>query len=481
MTTFEYNGIELEITKTRQYDRDAVYDGPTYIYTKHVIAIEAEYNPKATSYQLVNGTVNPREGEFPPTTDVAVRHKLMQPRSSLLYRSGGRTILQVVIDADTPTDCNNGPKPISCDVEEIQGEKRFRVRFTLECYINECDTNGRSDEPTVLSHRWTHEERIDMNLNSTLIMTGRIIFNTAILDRENSYPDFFRRTYVPKCPRGYKRISVNVTAGEDQNELRYSVIDRYNGYQILIPGITEVDCIVTAGFRKPSVMDQGLATFNFALGMSLGAVNGVEGVSSGRNRQGAISYSLGQVQKGTQQFTSAANGVNTTYHLSLNAYAVGAPTTPMTQVMDAAKAALKGRLRILDRNSRGRFSGQYFRNDTNATVDASNRTAQISESYTSGFRVPFFDAFQPADLDPYTLLVQNVPNTFTDELGRSIKEWGQRFIPIESSDQPLRGSSSQIGVGGPVTRLFSQYLQNDCEDPLSVPGAEPSASNQYYN
>ncbi len=122
MSELRYNGITLKVVRCHSYNREPIYDGFTYLYTRHTISVEAVFSPSTTSVDFSNQPQDPpQSGVNPPPpgvlgpggavgglptsrgtkttsggsddnngnlTDRAVRHLLEQKRGRLVFTAG---------------------------------------------------------------------------------------------------------------------------------------------------------------------------------------------------------------------------------------------------------------------------------------------------------------------------------------------------------------------------------------------------------
>ncbi len=206
--------LTLDAVQQLGYEQIPIWDGPTYLYTTFRFHWRGTYNPaNGFAWGLIPQQILPSgnftgtfpgliPGSLPPTTNVAIRHFLMQPRGRLTYTIGGlvqpagdSTVVVIgglpdIIcpttikgadendaEVDYQTDCKNGPVPLSCNVVEIKGTKTFLVDWAVECYINEAYIFRTSTTlSALLSQRWTIEEDLDEDFFSTRTITGHAIF-----------------------------------------------------------------------------------------------------------------------------------------------------------------------------------------------------------------------------------------------------------------------------------------------------------------
>lgn len=290
-------GVLLTRVQMLSYEREPMWNGPDYLGTVHRLRVRGIYNPQVNAYDFFGGApfasvpqpnmqaaatasatgvmrdhgvianINNAPAEFQSvqttnspgeapgaagvTTDVAVKHWMMQPRRQLVYMVGEiPALVSPSLNSDgTAAQCDmyNGPLPLSCDVVQISGTKTFLVDFAVETYLNEA--YFYVDKPSVLlSHRWSQRQDIDQDYYSTIVTTGIAHFRTDRLLFLGAVPDDFRSyLFFPKV-QGMKR-TCNVEASEDGSMLRYTIVDRELALSIIPNGVTRVECFHSAGGR----------------------------------------------------------------------------------------------------------------------------------------------------------------------------------------------------------------------------------------
>lgn len=224
MSQFAYNNINLSFVKTDSIAREVKWsdDGTTYNWTEFTISLNALYSPAATSYT----TTGVSKTAFPPITDSAIRHALMQPRRPLTYTEGGQSIITITSPAGTTADvldCNNGPIPISCNVTRIASSRLFFVSYSVKCAIIECPFGTVPSE--IGSSRYSRSESINDQYFSTLTTNGTTYFRSNVLASVGNNADFYRNYVIPQCLLGYRRTSVSVALSSDGLKLEWSTVD----------------------------------------------------------------------------------------------------------------------------------------------------------------------------------------------------------------------------------------------------------------
>lgn len=221
----EYNGIRIELTKTIRYTRDYLWsqDGSDYLGTRVTIEVEGVYSPFAMSYGeplLEGGDPVDLAGFIAPTTDVAIRHYLSQPRCRLRYVVGDVT----VVESPAPgqfVDAANGPTPRSWEAVKVT-ERTWHIRFRVETTVVECGTT----ESGLLSNRWSMAHSIGDDRLTTIVTEGVAVFRTDRLAQVGRNADFFRDRLIPPAPQGFRRMRINIVVNPVGNIIQYSVVDQ---------------------------------------------------------------------------------------------------------------------------------------------------------------------------------------------------------------------------------------------------------------
>jgi len=272
----EYNGIVLqEPGQTLAYVKTPEYGpGGDYLFTRYKVKVSGVYAPNSTSYASGDaGAVMAMAGKKPAVTEAAIRHKLAQPRGTLVYRNGG-VVLKSPADGFT-VDAANGPIVETQSVTEIHGTSAWLITLAFETCVNENPTPS-----VLLSHRWTREEELDEDFYSTITTRGRAIFRTDYLESEFADPDDFRAWLLHPVPQDFKREKVWVAASEDGTSLDYVTIDRQQASNIIAKGVSRIEALWTTGCITPGAeefaVQVGEATFEtIASGADAVGVDGI--------------------------------------------------------------------------------------------------------------------------------------------------------------------------------------------------------------
>lgn len=274
----QYGEVFLVRCQLLEASRDIVTDTATnYLYTTHRYRVRGVLNPSINSY-LVPGVANgvfltdPTQslGAYGTVTEQGIRHYMMQPRRRLRIRTpadvqGRQGVPGMPVPpagqpaapfnwVDSPgtnvdgtqatLDCNNGPRPVACDVVYVSGTKTFVVDFAFETYINEA-FRYTATPPVMLSHVWKVEEDIDQDYYSTRTIEGYARFRGDRLAFLGAMPDDFRGWLFHPRPNGFKRVAINVRCAEDGNSLVYRLVDKQLALSIAPQGVTRIELVHT--------------------------------------------------------------------------------------------------------------------------------------------------------------------------------------------------------------------------------------------
>lgn len=236
-----YDSIELKFIDTREIHRAAVHDRSTrqYLYTDWTFDAVFHYNPQFTSFRTVlGGLAAPLDvaGQLPPLTDIALRHRLMQPRKTLIYQcvnpaGGPDTVLLRTPAVGFSTDAANGPEPLECSVLQTHGVKTWVVHYKIRCRVRECPT-GQASSPMALAHTWKVFTDMDQDYFTKRVIEGEVTFDTSRLIFASAYPDDFRREFFHACPLDMKRESVEVSLSDDGARCNYRLVDRETPFML---------------------------------------------------------------------------------------------------------------------------------------------------------------------------------------------------------------------------------------------------------
>lgn len=316
-----YGGVVLEVAHGLRWDREPVYDGPTFLYQLHTIRARCYYNPGATSYTLAGsppaevkeqlqstvrgagvgapnaaaaaaagqrqpatvpsaaaGGTRARAVPVPllataPVTDISLRHILSQPRQQLVVGVGTVESLRSPRKGFT-VDSHNGPKPIQWDVVQISGTKTFIVDFAIQVALNECYLFNTKAPSVLLSHRWQMMGETDQDGYTTRYIQGRAVFNTEKLLAVGGQADDFRDALFHPVPMNFRRGDIKTYPSEDGSECAYTLVDREMPINYLVGGV-RIECFKYSRTVRPGAIA-------IAQGAARGAVRfGAQGAGAG--------------------------------------------------------------------------------------------------------------------------------------------------------------------------------------------------------
>ncbi len=279
-----YRGLSMQIVYTRNIGREVVMsrDGVAYETQKWTFDVDAIYNPAATSFAPDPAGDNvrlpaARRGVMAPTTDVAVRDWLNQPRGQLVYTLGGITLLSTPAPGYT-SDARLGPLVERCDVKEIPGDKTFLVSLRITTHVNEGPrlslARGKAGPSfhVLLSNRWREYVDQDQDYFVQRIVEGEAVFRVDELESRGHVADNYRASVLPPLAPNFARIAEQVVPSEDRSRLTYRVVDQEMPFNnaALYPNVTRVEAYETRQVFAPCIWDA------LALGLSTSIGNMVE-------------------------------------------------------------------------------------------------------------------------------------------------------------------------------------------------------------
>lgn len=259
MDFISYRGMPMRIIETIGVNREPMLDkggDSTYVFTKWTGDLVTTYNPGALSARP-NGapgavpfvgvpnnsplsglpgfaSINP--GTMPAFTDATIRAFLEQPRGRLIISSLGQTVL------DCPTvngilqvcDANNGPKVRVNSIQEVAGERMWRIHLTFEAAVNETPTPR-----VIVSNRWAASSRVSWQhtaervIRGVCTVRGDLLRNAAFVAAPNTgLIDSLRNAFASfSLPPNYQRTGVDVVVSPDGNSAAYTVTDTEQVFQ----------------------------------------------------------------------------------------------------------------------------------------------------------------------------------------------------------------------------------------------------------
>lgn len=172
------------------------------------------------------------------------------PGGAAGFITGSHDPVKQVGDEITSHDLNNGPKILECEIDKIQGPHIFRVRWSVEVCLLHCEITGSSssaEDPHsagiggfrpnnnrdhVLSNRWTVEDRVDENLETTRTYRGVLRTTTAMIN-----PNQFRSYCLPPLSMGMRRDSMSFATSMDSLTLSYTIVDKEVAFSAPFPAL----------------------------------------------------------------------------------------------------------------------------------------------------------------------------------------------------------------------------------------------------
>jgi hypothetical protein len=268
LSFFSYRGLSLTPVKTHDYVKETVLskDGVAYETQRHTLDISCLYDPVATAYMQVGNSnaalpaVTP--GAMAPTTDIALRDWLSQPRGLLIYAVGTVTLLSTPAPGYT-SDAANGPNVEVVTVKEIVGERLFMVRLRVTATVNEgpgvnvARTGGGNAQAfrVLLSNRWRQWTEQDDQYFVALCSEGEAVFRGDELRRRGAVPDNYRAAVMPPVPTNFSRIGIQVVPSEDGLRLHYRCVDRELAFNTPAGyGATRVEAYCTRSMVHPDAI-----------------------------------------------------------------------------------------------------------------------------------------------------------------------------------------------------------------------------------
>ncbi len=184
-------------------------------------------------------------GVVAPVTHISVRDWMMQPQRQLIYAVGSVPVLvSPGLNSDgTAATCDmwNGPMPLACDVVAVSGTKTFIVDYSVETYLNEAGLYVNTPS-CLIGHTYERHSAFDQDYYATIVTRGRARFRTDRLTFLGNVPDDFRSYLFHPRPRGFKRVTCDVTAVEDGSAIEYVLVDKELSLSIVPNGVTRIEC-----------------------------------------------------------------------------------------------------------------------------------------------------------------------------------------------------------------------------------------------
>lgn len=232
MSLVTYNGISLPYPLTTQFSQDPVYDeegNVDWCGTKYTITIQCVINYQylaamSSDYGLID------DGNASTVMDL-IRRKLLEPRRTLSFTNAGIDLIPPKAGVPGTVDIRNGPKPLSCQIFEMNTETFF-LSFSIEAvywehYGSEIEITPNRQVSPVMFNRWSETVEIDEMLMSRRTREGKYIIrsdNTQGLTADQARIGMA----VLAVPTGFTRQISRYTITPDGLGLRYLITDQEN-------------------------------------------------------------------------------------------------------------------------------------------------------------------------------------------------------------------------------------------------------------
>lgn len=276
---FIYNDIPLLILQANMINRQAIYAGPDYLYTRHTLQLSCVFNPAVMAYLpsaqgvLVGGRPPDPQATFgvgPAVTDAALRTWLLEPRRALYWVMGATNYPQSslpVLLFQSPNvdgaqvDANNGPTPLFCNVNRRVGSKTFLVNVMYQTDVNEINSYNTSLPPAILSNRWSMSQSLNEQFFAVRTIHGQVVFRTDVLQALGALPDDFREWFFFPVPGGFKRTGINVSQNADGTAISYTIIDTEQEISVLSAAQTLFGVVKIEGVHSVEEWNEGYEAF----------------------------------------------------------------------------------------------------------------------------------------------------------------------------------------------------------------------------
>jgi hypothetical protein len=198
---------------------------------------------------------------------------LNTPRLPLTIRINGNLYLKVpqglagsvnagLVEGNDNTyrcDARNGPMPIRATVNRFSGLKSSMCVWECETWISRplgYNNAPNSDQPIVLSHRWSEEQVVDSMHFTSRTIQGRVVFAKNVLTRNGWQPDDFRNFLLRSIPNNTKRELVRSKCDSSGTSCDYTIVDKVPPENLgAISEILDFECWIRKGFQTaPGIM-----------------------------------------------------------------------------------------------------------------------------------------------------------------------------------------------------------------------------------
>ncbi len=481
----KYNGITLRVTRLLELSADPILDGPTYLYTRHKIAVEAVFSPGATEYASGLSLYTPTpilsiDGSQVgiETMKATVKHALSQPQRTLEIWNGAVLYLispPRVTDALSGDlhflicDANNGPIPIRVDVTEQRGQTTLLVRFVVQTDLNQC-----GQLPGMLSHRWKTQDVVDMDFWTIRRIEGRATFAPGVLAAVGAQSaDYFRSQINHPISDHFQRLNVTVELSQDNTQLAYTIEDREVASQLLQfardYGATRIEISETASTTEYG--SQGLIKSIFS--------NGGSTVGRAVEVAGSTIALAGSGGTAAARAATKASLITAGASLALQALSGGFSMLPFTtieirvKVFGQPNSSIKGLLKVCVATWDARLQ-QIGTNGVDLSISTGADINQRTVEQRVLLAYPLAKAYLGTGGNtrtPKTNLAthQDIIGNLEDSARQVSQDPSQTPTVISLSDASIPGQSSPNLRGASFTEIMiAQQLAEPCMDPRPV-------------
>ena len=500
MNVIRYGPCWLNVIKVNSYKRAAVYNGPDYLYTRHVISVRAVFNP-AVQHEFLRGdkitygrtdigltspriirdpVVGPLESEFNPpsggtlrpdrpaaVTAEAIKHALLQPRLVLTWTIQGQQILHAPLPGYA-TDSTNGPKPIDCDVVELHSGKTWLVDYVIQADISECPRFTQKPSP-VLSNQWEMFHDLDQDFYTVRVIRGKVIFDAAVVRglvlaaTDAIRPDDLRPLFLFPVPANMKRDKVRVHLEQDGVTLNYEVVDKETSLNISSAFVTRVEAVHTVQNTLPDLSVGMPSIPGLKVGVSLGSLGSLQhqhALARGGLHIGTWGLSKLGLPSWITDVTSSVFGAGQLVSLALSTHKIavrawGTRDSSRRDLQDFCRDLIRTRITPV-RVAVG------FPVDYKVAHDVAGTFVEVAAAYLAGPLLP-----GPSGTVSTSVLGGNVFPAANDTGNLLVKD---------SSRQTLRPPYDNVGRGTYLEALVAAALTKPCDKAMNLTPANPKAA-----
>ena len=153
------------------------------------------------------------------------------------------------------TDCRNGPLPVRPTLSKFTGLKGAYLVWEVETWVQKplgYSNAPESDQPIVLSHRWSEEQVVDSEHYTTRTISGRVVFARNVMTRSGWQPDDFRAYLLRGVPNNTMRQIVRSKCDSSGTSCDYTTVDKVPPENLNSASeILNFTCRIEKGFHNP--------------------------------------------------------------------------------------------------------------------------------------------------------------------------------------------------------------------------------------